>query len=87
MVGEDVLALNVSSQLMRGDTSGRRWRSSLSKMVWSVREVVMRHARMARGSHDARMTGVRIDEVFGDCQIIYVVIGKRPFKVLRSQQK
>jgi hypothetical protein len=50
------LDTDVSSGLRR-DTSGRRWRSCLSKIVWSGKAAVMREARMARRSHFACIEG------------------------------
>jgi len=58
MMREDVLALNVSTQLAGEETSGRRWRRSLSNIVWSARELVKRDAWMARKSQKQRVTWI-----------------------------
>ena len=60
--GRGCLDTDVSTGL-KMDTSGRRWRSCLSKIVWSGKAAVMTDARMARRSHFGRIARVTSKDV------------------------
>jgi hypothetical protein len=52
---------------LRRSTSGRRWRSCLSNIVWSGKAVVMRDARMVKRRDFARIEGVTSKDLgFGE---------------------